>query len=87
MHRDCDLVIEIEISAESSHMRSQGDKISNKIEIFGRNVTLGHRPGGAQLPRISCLELRGGNLPGCLLNHASWEFGNGKASMGQADAM
>ena len=68
-------------------MRSRGDKISNTLEIFGRNITLGHRSGGAQLPRTSCLELRGGNLPGRLLNHAPWEFRNGKASMGQVDAM
>ena len=88
MHRDCDLGIIGNLNLkESPYMRSRGDKISNTLEIFGRNITLGHRPGGAQLPRISCLELRGGNLPGRLLNHASWEFRNGKASMGQVDAM
>ena len=88
MHRDCDLGIIGNLNLkELPYMRSRGDKISNTLEIFGRNITLGHRPGGAQLPRISCLELRGGNLPGRLLNHASWEFRNGKASMGQVDAM
>ncbi len=88
MHRDCDLGIIGNLNLkESPYMRSRGDKISNTLEIFGRNITLGHRPGGAQLPRISCLELRGGNLPGRLLNHAFREFGNGKASMGQVDAM